>query len=331
MTDPSPNPKPRSAHSVTKQELRASLILPVAITVLIWGVGVVLYMVTPGEFNTAVALFISLALLAFLLYWTRHAEKRLRLTAVVIAIPALLGISLGMIRGSVSDTLLGVGITFLLLFLYRTLDTPISYRVAFRHFRAGDMTTALELVDKAIAARPDFWESYQLRALIFLTELDFSRAERSAKEAIIRKPNAHPVYNTLGQVYLAETRFDKAQTSFAQALELDPGNALYRYNLALCHFRLENYREAAATFMEAISGSLRFLEYELQAHYYLWRCLVALGEIDQAKTVHEKMQAFAEGVPLIQEQLGDQPDYPHLPHLQADAADLSQQFKQRET
>jgi tetratricopeptide (TPR) repeat protein len=318
--------KARSAHSLSQKELRASLVLPVVITLIIWGAGLLLYLITPGEFNTAVALFISLALLALLLYWTRQAEKRLRVTAVVIAIPALIGISLGMIRGSVSSTLLGVGLTFLLLFLYRTFNTPISYRVAFRHFRAGDTETALELVDKAIQARPDFWESYQLRALIYLTELDFSRAERSAKEAVARKPNAHPVYNTLGQVYLAEAKFNKAQGSFAHALELEPGNALYRYHLGLCQFRQEDYREAAASFMDAINGSLRFLEYELQAHYYLWRCLKALKEIEQAQTVHEKMQAFAPGVPLIQEQLANQPDYPHLSHLQADAADLAQQF-----
>ncbi len=318
--------KARSEHSLTKKELRASLILPIVITLIIWGVGLLLYLVTPGEFNTAVAIFISLALLLFLLYWTRQAEKRLRITAVIIAVPALIGISLGMIRGDVSDTLIGIGVTFLLLFLYRALNTPISYRVALRHFREGDMETALDLVDKAIHARPDFWESYQLRALIFLTELDFSRAERSAKEAIARKPNAHPVYNTLGQVYLAEAKFSKAQTNFAQALNLEPGNALYRYHLGLCQFRQEDYREAAASFMAAISGSLRFLTYELQAHYYLWRSLTALQETEQAQTVHEKMQPFAPGVPLIQEQLANQPDYPHLTYLHADAADLSQQF-----
>jgi Tfp pilus assembly protein PilF len=285
-----------------------------------------LYLITPGEFNTAVALFISLALLAFLLYWTRNAEKRLRITAVSIAIPALIGISLGMIRGSISISLIGVGATILLLFFYRTFNTPISYRVAFRHFREGNMEKALELVNRAIQARPNFWESYQLRALIFLTELDFIRAEHSAKEAVARKPNAHPVYNTLGQVYLAEAKFSKAQDSFAQALELESGNALYRYHLGLCQFRQKNYREAAASFMEAINGSLRFLEYELQAHYYLWRCLLALEEDDQAQTVHEKMQAFAPGVSLIQEQLANQPDYPHLPFLQADANDLAEQF-----
>ncbi|MAU01913.1 MAG: hypothetical protein CL608_32650 [Anaerolineaceae bacterium] len=325
MTESS-NQKARSGHSLSKRELRASLILPIVITLIIWGAGLLLYLITPGEFNTAVALFISLALLAFLLYWTRDAEKRLRMTAVVIAIPALIGISLGMIRGSVSTTLIGVAVTFVLLFLFRTFNTPISYRVALRRFRDGDTETALELVDKAIQARPDFWESYQLRALIYLTGLDFSRAERSAKEAVARKPNAHPVYNTLGQVYLAEANFSKAQENFAQVLELQPGNALYCYHLGLCQFRQENYREAAASFMDAINSSLRFLEYELQAHYYLWRCLIALEEQEQAQTVQEKMQAFAPGVPLIQEQLANQPDYPHLPYLQADAADLAEQF-----
>ena len=316
----------RSAHSLSKKELRASLILPIIITLVIWGAGVLLYLVTPGEFNTAVALFISLALLLFLLYWTRKEEIRLRLTAVLIAIPALVGISLGMIRGSVRDTLIGLGITFLLLTLYGIFNTPISYRVAFRRFRAGDMEGALDLVNKAIQARPDFWESYQLRALIYLSTLDFSRAERSAKEAISHKPNAHPVYNTLGQVYLAQANFAKAQRSFEQALALKPGNALYRYHLGLCQFRQNAYREAATSLMEAISGSLRFLEYELQAHYYLWRCLKALQETEQAKTVHEKMQAFAPGVPLLQKQLADQPDYPHLTYLREDLEDLSKQF-----
>ena len=66
--------KARSEHSLTKKELRASLILPIVITLIIWGVGLLLYLVTPGEFNTAVAIFISLALLLFLLYWTRQAE-----------------------------------------------------------------------------------------------------------------------------------------------------------------------------------------------------------------------------------------------------------------
>lgn len=134
------------------------------------------------------------------------------------------------------------------------------------------------------------------------------------------------MYNTLGQVYLAEAKFDKAAASFAQALDLEAGNAIYRYHLGLCQFRQEDYREAAASFIDAIGRSLRFLEYELQAHYYLWRSLQALNDPEQAATVHEKMQAFVDGVPLIEAQLTDQPDYPHLPYLQADLADLRQQF-----
>lgn len=327
MTKSPATQKVRSAHSLSKKELRASLILPVVITFIIWGAGLLLYLVTPGEFNTAVALFISFALLFFLLYWTRTAEKRLRITAVFIAIPALVGISLGLIRGSVTNTLAGIGITFLLLLLHNLFHTPISYRVALRHFRTNNIDSALDLVNKAIQARPDFWESYQLRALIYLTELDFSRAERSAKEAMSRKPNAHPIYNTLGQIYLAQAAFSQAQNSFEQALAVEPSNALYRYHLGLCQYRQQAYQEAVASFMEAIGGSIRFLEYELQAHYYLWRSLKALNEAEQAKTVHKTMQNFAPGVPLIKAQLAEQPNYPHLEFLRADWADLSEQFK----
>ncbi|MCP4420915.1 MAG: tetratricopeptide repeat protein [Chloroflexi bacterium] len=326
MTESTPKPKARSAHSLSKKELRASLILPIVITLIIWASGMLLYVVTPSEFNTAVPIFISFALLLFLLYWTRKAEKRLRITAVFIAIPALIGISLGLIRGSVTQTVLGVGITFLLLLLHNLFNTPISYRVALRHFRTGDIESALNLVNKTIHARPDFWESYQLRALIYLTQLNFDRAEQSAKEAISRKPNAHPVYNTLGQIFLAQAQFAQAQGSFEQALVLEPGNALYRYHLGLCQYRQQAYQEAVANFVEAIGGSIRFLEYELQAHYYLWRSLVALEESKQAQTVYEKMQNFVPGVSLIEEQLAGQPNYPHLPYLQADATDLKQQF-----
>ena len=34
----------RSAHSLNRQELRASLILPIVITIIIWGVGLLLYL-----------------------------------------------------------------------------------------------------------------------------------------------------------------------------------------------------------------------------------------------------------------------------------------------
>lgn len=327
MTEPIVKQKARSAHSISKKELRASLILPIVITLIIWGAGLLLYLLTPGEFNTAVAIFISFALLLFLLYWTRKAEKRLRITAVFIAIPALVGISIGLIQGSVTRTVLGVGGTFFLLLLHNLFNTPLSYRVAFRRFRAGDIDSALDFVNKAIHARPEFWESYQLRALIHLTELDFNRAESSATEAIRRKPNAHPIYNTLGQIYLAQAAFAQAQISFEQALVLEPSNALYRYHLGLCQYRQEAYQEAIVSFMEAIGGSIRFLEYELQAHYYLWRSLTELKESEQAQTVHEKMQIFAPGVPLIEAQLANQPDYPHLAYLRADALDLSKQCK----
>ncbi|HQL54971.1 MAG TPA: hypothetical protein PLQ87_09705, partial [Phycisphaerae bacterium] len=48
--------------------------------------------------------------------------------------------------------------------------------LARRSFTRGNSEMALDLVDKAIDARPTFWESYQLRSLIYLSAMQFGQA-----------------------------------------------------------------------------------------------------------------------------------------------------------
>ena len=318
-------PSTRSVHAPSRSELRASVLLPIAISLIIFVVGVIVYLFTPDEFNSVTAVVIGVGLLAFLIYWTRNEPARLRLISVVIAVPALAGITLGMINGRARDTVIGVAITMVLLVLYRLFDTPISYRFAYGRFRKGDMVGALDLVDKAINARPDFWESYQLRSLIHLMEMDFPRAERDAKKAIERKPNAHPVYNSLGQIYLAQKEFEKAADMYAAALNLEPGNGLYRYHYGLSLYRLGQWHDCVEVMLDAIKG-LRFVEYELQAHYYLWRSLQELGEKEQAATVHEKFTKYEEGLDPLREQINAQQGYPHAEQLRADLAEIEKLY-----
>jgi len=315
----------RSVHSPSRDELRASVLLPVVISILIFVVGVVVFVLVPDEFALVTAAAIGVGLLAFLLYWTRKQPLGLRIMAVVVALPALAGMTLGMVNGRISQALLGFGVTFALLVLYRFIHTPVSYRFAYGRFRQGDLENALNLVNKAIAARPDFWESYQLRALIHLMQMDFARAERDAKEAIQRKPNAHPVYNTLGQIYLAQERYQEAAEMYQKALQLDKSNALYRYHLGLSQYRQAQWRSCAETMMSAIQG-LRFVEYELQAHYYLWRCLQEMGEQAQADVVYEKFANYEEGLEPLRQQIKAQQGYPHAEKLQADLAAIEQIF-----
>lgn len=316
-------PNKSTGRRPTRSALRASLLLPVLITLGIWLAGAVVLVLFPTAFNAVLAGVVGVSLALYLIYWTRHERRSLQITAVLFALPALAGIAWGLISGQARYTLIGVGVTFVLLVAQRVLNTPLSFRAALRHFNSGDVDQALQLINKSIEARPDFWESYQLRALIHLSKLNFARAERDAKTAVSRRPEAHPVYNTLGQVYLAQERFAAAEEAYVQAVELAPDNDLYRYHLGLSRYRQEKYRPAAEALAAATQGALPRAMHDLAAHYYLGRCLEALGEADAAAEAYAEMAHFRRGLATWRRQLRDQPPYPHLAQMRADVADMA--------
>jgi tetratricopeptide (TPR) repeat protein len=269
-----------------------------------------------------ISIFIVLLLFGYLLWGTRGSSWRLRVLALIVAVPAIVGIALSLVNGTLTEAIVGGGITFVLLVALRFFHTPISYRVAYRRFRDGNMQEALEMINKSINARPDFWESYQLRSLIYLTQMSLEHAERDAQTAIELNPKAHPVYNTLGQVYLAQERFAAAEEAYGRALDLAPGYALYLYHLGLCEFRRQDFEESAPSFAAASQGTLPLVEYDLQNAYYLTRSLEELGDEENAEKARMQMVKFRDGLPLIQKQLENQPPYPHLELMRADADDL---------
>jgi len=307
---------------MNRRELRASLYLPIVIILGIWVMGLLVYVVTPGNFNTAVGIAVSAALFLYLIYWTRHAQPRTRAIAVLLAVPALVGITMGMVYGRASYTVGGVSLTVLLLILQRALSTPISYRFAYRHFQNGHNDEALRLINRAIASRPHYWESYQLKALIHLSQMDFFRAEESVRDGLAIQPDAAPLHNTLGQIYLAQNQFAAARDQFIQALETEPDDGITWYFLGLSQYRLAAFRDSAESLTIAIKSSLRYVDYELLAHYYLWRNLEALEMPQEANRVREKLPEFAAGLPVLQSRLAGQTGYPHAEMMQADLAEI---------
>jgi tetratricopeptide (TPR) repeat protein len=302
--------------------MSTSLMLPIALGLTILLAGVIIAMIAPWSFMNTIAVFIILILLIYLIWATRKGSWRLRILAVLLAIPAIVGISIGLVNGRVTEPLIGVGITLFLLAALRFFHTPISYRVAYRRFRAGDTEGALDLVSRSIEARPDFWESYQLRALIYLAMMSFGHAQRDAQAAIERNPKAHPVYNTLGLIYLAQERFTEAEDVYGHALDLAPGYALYLYHLGLSEFRLNKYQDAADSFVAATQGTLPLIEYDLQNAYYLTRSFEETGNNKGVQIATEQMIKFSDGLAPLKSQLQNQPDYPHLHLMRADLADM---------
>lgn len=304
-----------------------SFLLPVVITLAVWLAGAVILLIIPQQFNIMLGLLVGFSLVVYLAYYLRKERRSVQVTAVLFAIPALAGITWGTIQGDLGYMFAGVGITAVLLLLQRLFNTPLSYRAAYRAWTRGDNHAALDLINRSINARPDFWQSYQLRALIHLMNMNFAHAERDARAALARKPNAHPAYNTLGQIYLAQNQFSQAEEAFAAALLLTPGYALYNYHLGLSRYRLGNYRAAVEALAAATQGTLPLAEYDLQVCYFLTRSLEALGQMEKAQEAHALVACFAEALPALQRDLENQPEYPHLALLRADAAEIKMRLK----
>jgi len=231
-----------------------------------------------------------------------------------------------MIDGQAVYAITGVSASLLLLAAQRALTVPFSYRMARRAFYRGQLEMALDLVDKAIAARPGFWESYQLRSLIYLSAMQFGQAERDALKALELRPDAHPVHNTLGQLYLAGSQYERAAEAYSKAIDLSPKHALYHYHQGLALYRMGQARDAA----EALAASTRLglpdVTYELQAYYYLGRALERNGEIEKAEEIFADMVKFKDGLEILRADLRQQPDFPELAALRADLSDLEKRL-----
>ena len=323
---------PKQAQSTSKRtgarpsrsELRNSIVWPVVVSAVIWVAGLVIWLIAPGRFDALVSLLIAVGLVVYLIWYQRrlHLTPGERIFSLLLAAPAIAGITFGMKDGNAVYAITGVSLSLLLLSLQRALTTPFSYRMARRNFMRGHLELALYLVDKAIAARPTFWESYQLRSLIYLSGMQFGQAERDALKALELRPDAHPAHNTLGQLYLAGSQYERAAEAYSKAIDLAPKHALYHYHQGLALYRLGDVREAA----EALAASTRLglpdVSYELQAYYYLGRALEQNGEVEKAEEVFADMADFKPGVEMLRAELKDQPDFPELAALRADLRDM---------
>lgn len=317
----------RRRHSLSRRELTASFVVPTVLFLAIWLAGILIYVIAPEHFLTAVSLLIALGLFLFLIYYTRRARFLTRLAALLLAIPALVGITISLTSGNTPPLVIGVSVTFLLLVIQRFLETPLSYRRAYRAFAQGDFDLALELAGRAITLRPDFGESFQLRALIHLANGNLTLAHQDAQMAIGQNPEQPPAHNVLGQIHLAQGEFEAAASAFDQALAFDPDNTIYHYFYGLCHYRLGHYQLAAEALHTAVHRGLPRHDFELLALFYLGRSLEQLGRTADAEERFKQMAHFETSLAMLQAQYDHLPNYPHLAQMKLDLTAVAERLK----
>jgi TolB-like protein/DNA-binding winged helix-turn-helix (wHTH) protein/Flp pilus assembly protein TadD len=85
------------------------------------------------------------------------------------------------------------------------------------------MPAAMEAVDRALQLDPELAEAHRLRAAIALHyQWDWSRAERSLRQALVHDPNLASAHALLATVLSSAGRFDEALEPAARAYTLDP-------------------------------------------------------------------------------------------------------------
>ena len=148
MPKESPSSSQRKGQHPSRSELRASVVWPVVIAAAIWLAGLIIWIVAPGRFDVLASIIIAVGLFIYLVWY----QRSLRLTpgerifSLLLAAPAILGITFGIIQGQAVYAITGVSASLLLLAAQRALTVPFSYRMARRAFDRGQLETALDLV-----------------------------------------------------------------------------------------------------------------------------------------------------------------------------------------
>lgn len=148
------------------------------------------------------------------------------------------------------------------------------------YFSRGELKTALDEVNKAIDAKPDYGKAYGLRGLIDAAMGDSARAEQDFQRALQLDPRdgdtmqaygwflcqngrygpaeaqfqaalAQPGYRTpalalraMGTCQARDGRLSDAERSLMRSYEIDPSNPATAYNLADVLYRRGDYQKA---------------------------------------------------------------------------------------
>lgn len=149
----------------------------------------------------------------------------------------------------------------------------IRLELAVGYFEQGQTTVALDELKMALATDPDYADAYNLRGLVYMRLKDYPLAESSFRRALALKPGdantlhnlawlmcqtdrhpesmqffgqalADPAYGdraktlmTQGLCQMRANQPKQAQESLLQSFQLDAGNPITEYNLALLMFQ----------------------------------------------------------------------------------------------
>jgi len=88
--------------------------------------------------------------------------------------------------------------------------------------------------------------------LLSLNPEEFTLAESRIITLLTQHPNAAELYFILANQYVKQFRWNEAATAYFHALNLEPSNALFSYNFAICLDHLKQSKRAVQYYQQAL-------------------------------------------------------------------------------
>jgi Tfp pilus assembly protein PilF len=108
----------------------------------------------------------------------------------------------------------------------------------------GDLNTAKDQLDRAVAADPSLWRSWMALGRVYDGNKDWSGAQTAYDKALAVQPDSPIIINNMGMSLMMQHRYDEAAQDFQRALTIDPTMDMTRANLRLAMAWQGKYDEA---------------------------------------------------------------------------------------
>lgn len=123
-----------------------------------------------------------------------------------------------------------------------------------------DYECSIKNYDKAIEVKPDYFEAYKHRAVIYYTNGDFPKAIADYNRAVELNANDAASFYGRGTAFSNSGDFDRAIADYTRAIEMSPQESAYIYNRGLAFFNKKEYGKAIEDYRQAIKINPNYAE-----------------------------------------------------------------------
>lgn len=129
---------------------------------------------------------------------------------------------------------------------------PSLYRESIELFDNGDVRNAIEKMNAAIKAAPEYAEAYDKLGYMLMSTGEYDSALSAFQSALTKNPGMRTSKYGIGFALLEKGDLKGAESKFTDALTLNPYPSMAHYGLGLVYERLEEYEKAVKHFKEGI-------------------------------------------------------------------------------